>query len=87
MPPKSTEESSGKRRFGLIASVSILLYALGKFTSGMTCDFVGGRRMFLFGMFASVVCTIIFGLATGFAAMLSVWSVNRLVQSMGWSAS
>ena len=52
----------------------------------MTCDFVGGRRMFLFGMFASVVCTIIFGLATGFAAMLTVWSVNRLVQSMGWSA-
>ena len=30
----------------------------------MTCDFVGGRRMFLFGMFASVICTIIFGLAS-----------------------
>jgi OPA family glycerol-3-phosphate transporter-like MFS transporter len=85
-PQKPREESSGKRRFGLIASVSILWYALGKFTSGMVCDFVGGRRMFLFGMLASVVCTVLFGLATGFAAMLAVWSVNRLVQSMGWSA-
>ncbi len=82
----SHEESTGKRRFGLIASVSILFYALGKFTSGMTCDFVGGRRMFLFGMFASVVCTVMFGLATGFAALLALWSINRLVQSMGWSA-
>ena len=52
------EEATGKRRFGLIASISILFYALGKFTSGMVCDFVGGRRMFLFGMFASVLCTV-----------------------------
>lgn len=80
------EEATGKRRFGLIASISILFYALGKFTSGMVCDFAGGRRMFLFGMFASVVCTVFFGMATGFAAMLALWSANRLVQSMGWSA-
>jgi MFS transporter, OPA family, glycerol-3-phosphate transporter len=79
-------ESTGKRRFGLIASVSILWYALGKFASGMVSDFVGGRRMFLFGMFASVGCTVLFGLSVGFAALLVTWSLNRLVQSMGWSA-
>jgi OPA family glycerol-3-phosphate transporter-like MFS transporter len=80
------EESIGKRRFGLIASVSILWYALGKFASGMVSDFLGGRRMFLFGMVASVACTVLFGLSTGFAALLVIWSVNRLVQSVGWSA-
>ncbi len=85
-PVVKREESTGKRRFGLIASVSILFYALGKFTSGMACDFLGGRRMFLFGMVASAACTVAFGLATGFAAFLIIWSMNRLVQSMGWSA-
>ena len=80
------EESTGKRRFGLIASVSILFYAFGKFAGGMISDFMGGRRMFLVGMFASVGCTVAFGLSTGFAAFLVIWSLNRLVQSVGWSA-
>src|SRR5262249_39065163 len=73
------EESTGKRRFGLIASVSIFFYALGKLFGGMVADFVGGRRMFLFGMLASVACTVLFGVATGFAALLAIWSANRMV--------
>lgn len=83
-PPR--EESTGKRRFGLIVSVAVLFYALGKFAGGMLGDFAGGRAIFLFGMFASAACTVAFGMATGFAAMLVIWSINRLVQSMGWSA-
>ena len=75
-----------KESIGAIASIGTLLYASGKLFNGVLCDFVGGRRMFLVGMVASVVCTIAFGLGWGFAAFLVAWSANRAVQSMGWGA-
>lgn len=79
------DEGLGKRRFGMIASVSILFYAFGKFSSGIGGDFLGGRRLFLFGMFGSILCTVLFGMASGFAALLAIWCGNRLVQSVGWN--
>ena len=42
--------------------------------------------MFLFGLFASVVCTLIFGASAGIATFAVLWALNRYVQSMGWVA-
>lgn len=75
-----------KADMGGVASVGVLLYALGKITNGITADYLGGRQMFLFGMAASVICTIAFGLAGGLAAFTLIWAANRYVQSMGWVA-
>ncbi|MBW3623517.1 MAG: MFS transporter [Armatimonadetes bacterium] len=75
-----------KESLGLIATSGALFYAVGKMASGVLVDYTGGRRMFLFGMAASVLCTILFGLGTGFGALLVVWSLNLLVQSPGWNA-
>lgn len=82
---KKKEDDVGKRRFGLILSVSILCYTLGKLVSGIGGDFLGGRRLFLLGMLGSIVCTVLFGLSTGFATLLFLWCGNRLVQSVGWN--
>jgi OPA family glycerol-3-phosphate transporter-like MFS transporter len=71
---------------GVVMSCGILLYALGKFVSGVFADALDGRRLFLGGMLASVVCTFVFGLGTGVVVFAVVWSVNRFAQSMGWSA-
>jgi len=87
--PLLLEEFEGtidKTSLGTIASVSIFFYAGGKLINGILGDFVGGRRMFLFGMLASICATILFGLASGFAAFMVVWCANRFVQSMGWGA-
>ena len=75
-----------KEMMGLIASVGVLAYAIGKMISGLVCDFLGGRRMFLLGMVGSILATVLFGLWTGAAVMMFIWSVNRLVQSTGWVA-
>jgi OPA family glycerol-3-phosphate transporter-like MFS transporter len=75
-----------KERIGQIASAAVLFYAGGKFINGILSDFIGGRRMFLFGMLASICATIAFGLASGFAAFMAIWCFNRFVQSMGWGA-
>jgi MFS transporter, OPA family, glycerol-3-phosphate transporter len=75
-----------KKAIGTIASVAVFFYAGGKFINGILADFLGGRRMFLFGMLASICATIVFGLASGFYLFMAVWCVNRFVQSMGWGA-
>ena len=73
-----------KEVIGLIASAGVLFYAFGKVLSGITCDFIGGRRTFILGMIGSVVATVLFGLLTGAAAFMIIWSINRLIQSTGW---
>ncbi len=73
-----------KEIIGLIASSGVLFYAVGKVLSGVLCDFVGGRRTFLLGMVGSIIATVMFGLLTGVAAFMIIWSLNRLIQSTGW---
>jgi len=63
-----------------------LCYALGKISNGLFTEFLGGRRMFLVGMFASVLCSIAFGFASGALAFTLIWMLNRYVQSTGWVA-
>jgi len=48
-----------KAHIGDVASFGVLFYAIGKTFNGVAVDFFGGRRLFLLGMFASVLCTIL----------------------------
>ncbi len=49
-----------KADIGDVASVGVLFYALGKLLNGVAIEFFGGRTLFLFGMFASAFCTLLF---------------------------
>ena len=88
--PLLLEEFEGvgltKEHLGTIASVGVLFYAGGKIFNGVLSDFFGGKRLFLLGMFASVLATIAFGLTGGMTAFVAIWAVNRFFQSMGWVA-
>lgn len=75
-----------KEAIGLLASIGVLVYAVGKLLNGILCDFIGGRRTFLFGLFGSVACTVAFGLGSGMAYLTLVWCLGRFAQSGGWSA-
>lgn len=75
-----------KAAIGKIASIGVLFYAAGKLINGVLGDFIGGRQVFIFGMFASVVATVVFGFGTGATLFLVAWCFNRFVQSMGWGA-
>jgi OPA family glycerol-3-phosphate transporter-like MFS transporter len=72
-------------RLGAVASLGVLAYAFGKFPSGGTADFLGGRRNFLTGMVGSVLFTILFALGGGIPMFTLTWIGNRLVQSLGWA--
>src|SRR5438045_652443 len=79
-------EGLTKANVGAVASLGILLYALGKITAGVFTDFLSGRAVFLVGMAVSAVCSILLGLANGLALFAVIWAVNRYAQSMGWGA-
>lgn len=72
-----------KGAIGGIASLGTLLYAFGKFVGGSLADFLGGRRIFLFGMGGAVAFTLLFAVG-GMPLFTLAWVLNRAVQSIGW---
>ncbi|MCA9014423.1 MAG: MFS transporter [Planctomycetaceae bacterium] len=75
-----------KIQIGTVASVGVMLYAIGKIFNGYLADFLGGRFMFLLGMICSIVFSVLFGLASGLTVFIIIWACNRYFQSMGWVA-
>ena len=75
-----------KSDIGFVASVGVGFYAFGKIINGLLADRFGGRQIFLFGLFASIACTLVFGVAAGITMFAATWAFNRFFQSMGWVA-
>src|SRR5262249_747583 len=73
-----------KTRLGQIASLGTLAYAVGKFISGATAEYLGGRRTFLAGMAGAILFTIAFSLGGAVPFFAVAWFGNRLLQSLGW---
>ena len=74
-----------RARIGAIQSIGVLFYAIGKLLAGVIGDFVGGRRIFLIGLFGAVAATVVFGAASTVALFTVAWASNRFLQSGGWS--
>src|SRR5262245_435630 len=69
---------------GWIASAGIVAYAAGKSINGVVGDFLGGRTLFLAGLFLSVAATLAFSASAGAPLFMLSWVANRFVQSAGW---
>jgi OPA family glycerol-3-phosphate transporter-like MFS transporter len=78
------DANSAKVRLGALASIGVFAYAIGKFMSGGLADLIGGRRAFLLGTAGAITCTTLFALGGGFPVFTLAWTLNRLLQSMGW---
>ena len=73
-----------KENFGAIISCGVFVYALGKFTNGVLGDLIGGRKIFLIGLFISALATLFLGTVSIIVYFFIFWSINRFFQSMGW---
>ncbi|NQV70469.1 MAG: MFS transporter [Pseudohongiella sp.] len=71
-------------QLGLIASLSEMAYAAGKFINGPLADRIGGRRIFLVGMAGAIVFNIVFAFSASLTAFIIVWCFCRYFLSMGW---
>lgn len=86
IPMLQADFGVSREQIGIVASVSTVVYAVGKFVFGPIVDRFGGRSCF----FASLLLVALFGAAGGLAAsvpMLAWWySANRLSGSAAWGA-
>ena len=71
-------------QLGLIASLSEMAYAAGKFINGPLADRIGGRKIFLIGMAGAIVWDIVFAFSASLAGFIIVWCFCRYFLSMGW---
>ncbi|WP_428056619.1 MFS transporter [Candidatus Avelusimicrobium alvi] len=71
-------------QFGLMVSISLIAYGIGKFVSGMLADKSNIRVFLAFGLMASSVINLFFGYLTSFFLLVLFWTLNQSFQSMGF---
>ncbi len=76
-----------KTELGLLSSIPIATYAVGKILMGALGDVIGGKKLLLLATAGSVVATLAFGASASLFAFVVCASVNRFFQSGGWSGA
>ena len=83
-PLLTQEFGYSNTQLGLIASLSEMAYASGKFINGPLADKIGGRKIFLVGMAGAISFNIIFAISASLTVFIIVWCFCRYFLSMGW---
>lgn len=83
-PLMSEEFNFSNSQLGLIALYSEIAYAIGKLINGPLGDKVGGRKIFLTGMFGAIIMNLIFATGNNLYFFIIVWCICRFFLSMGW---
>lgn len=73
-----------KSQLGILSSILAISYGFSKFFSGMICDFVNPRYMMAFGLIATGICNICFGLSSSLLLFSIFWGLNGWFQGFGW---
>jgi sugar phosphate permease len=76
-----------KTQLGLLSSVPIAAYAVGKILMGTLGDVIGGKRLIVLATVGSVAATFAFGASGALGAFIVCASANRFFQSGGWSGA
>lgn len=69
---------------GLLASIMALTYGVSKFVSGLLADQANPRYFMAFGLIATGICNIIFGLSSSLVLFAVLWGLNGWFQGAGW---
>lgn len=70
---------------GMLQTLFAAIYATGQFVNGSIVDRVNPAKYMLLGLSGSVVCNMTMGLCSAYPALLAVWSLNAVFQSMLWT--
>ncbi len=73
-------------QIGFLGSVFSIVYACGRLLSGVFSDRVAPWKMISAGLLLCGVSNLCFGLFPPFAAIVLLWGVNALAQSMLWGS-
>ena len=73
-------------QIGLLGSAFSVIYACGRLLSGILSDRIAPWKMICAGLVLCGVSNLCFGLFPPFGAVLLLWGVNALAQSMLWGS-
>jgi OPA family sugar phosphate sensor protein UhpC-like MFS transporter len=74
-------------QMGVVGSVLLYVYAVGKFVNGMLSDHANIRRFMGWALLLSALVNIAFGYTTLFAGFIILWALNGWCQSIGSAPS
>jgi OPA family sugar phosphate sensor protein UhpC-like MFS transporter len=72
---------------GILDTVFLWTYAIGKTTNGFIADRVSPRRFFATALVVSAIANLLFGLSSMFVVFVGLWAINGWVQSVGTPTS
>ena len=72
---------------GIIGSVLLYVYAIGKFTNGILSDRANIKRFMSVALLMSAIANILFGLTNMFIIFVILWAFNGWFQSIGSAPS
>ena len=72
---------------GVLDSVFLGTYAVGKTVNGFIADRVSARRFFATALVISAIANLAFGLSSALAIFIALWALNGWVQSVGTPTS
>ena len=84
IPAMENSLGYSKIQLGIVLSLLQITYGLGKFGNGILADRLNPRYFMAFGLFASAIINIIFGLQASLIALAILWCFNGWFQSMGF---
>lgn len=74
-----------KGQIGDLLALTAIAYGIGKFLLGAWSDRSNPRYFMPFGLFMTAGCNFLFGASSSYPVHLSLWTLNGLVQGMGWA--
>jgi OPA family sugar phosphate sensor protein UhpC-like MFS transporter len=74
-------------QLGIVGSVLLYVYAIGKFINGFLADRANIRRFMSMALLLSAVVNLLFGFTSGFVLFLILWAFNGWFQSIGSAPS
>jgi len=86
MPLIGSDLAFDKGQLGLILSFFSISYGVNKFIAGIISDRSNPRYLMAFGLIATGVMNILFGMASSFWVLAFFWVINGFFQACGWPA-
>lgn len=74
-----------KSELGLVGAVFFFAYGIGQFISGILGDKVSPKQLVFIGVSTSSILNLAMGVSSSYEAMIVLWSLNGLMQSLTWS--
>ena len=77
--------SYSKSQIGDLLALTAIAYGIGKFAMGAWSDRSNPRYFMPFGLLLTALCNFAFGASSSYSMHLTLWTLNGLVQGMGWA--